>query len=133
MNGQSVRIRARSVLKAMACSLVCASATVPLYSTALAATAQGRVLAIMPLSLNNDELFFIKVETMQSSPATPACNTTGRFTMLSTSARYKPTFAVLLAAYHAQTPIWVYGAGTCNNWSNSEDIAYICSGETSCN
>lgn len=96
---------------------------------AFSAAAQDRVLGLLPFSSGTNEMFFAKMETLQT---TPACNTSGRFTMVSTNARYKQTFAALLAAYHAGTYVRVYGTGTCNNWSNSEDIAYVCFGDIQC-
>jgi hypothetical protein len=132
VNDNSVGARVRNVSARAACTLVFAAIAISVCSAVYAATAHGRVLGFMPFSSGTTEMFFIKMEIIQNAPQTPACNTTERFTMTSTNTRYKQTFAAILSAYHAESPVRVYGAGTCNNWSNAEDIAYICVGDISC-
>ena len=63
---------------------------------------------------------------------TPACNTTARFSISSTDAKYKTVVAGIMAAFHTGTPVRVVGFGTCNIWSNAEDVSYVCFGNVPC-
>lgn len=92
-------------------------------------TATGKVVGFIPYSSGSEEMFFIKVENI-SAPV--SCNTTSRFTMKSSNPRFKSTQATVLAALMAGTQVTANGLGSCNSWSNSEDLDYICLGAIPC-
>jgi hypothetical protein len=100
-----------------------------LAQPAFAGEGTGRVIGLIPYA-STEELLFVKTE--QTSASTPACNTSQRFVLKAGSLYFKTTQAALLAALHAGTEVRVIGAGTCNAWPNSEDIAYVCFGVTPC-
>ena len=98
-------------------------------SVAFGGVGTGKVTGIIPYSSGTDEMFFIKLENISS---TPACNGTSRFTMKSTHPAYKGTYSAVLAALMSGMTVRATGKGTCNNFSNSEDLMYICLGVTPC-
>jgi hypothetical protein len=95
----------------MALAIVCVSS--------LAGTGRGALLGALPYTCPGGECFFVQAT---SNTGLAACNTSGRFVMSASDPKYKTTVAALLAAYHSQTPVTLYGAGTCNTWSNAEDL-----------
>ena len=98
-------------------------------ATSFAGTASGKITGYIPYSTGQNGLFFIKVENAVN---TPTCNTTTRFTMRNDNPKYNSTNAAVLAALMAGTTVVVKGNGTCDNFGNSEDLAYICLGSTPC-
>ena len=98
-------------------------------SLSFAGSATGKITGYIPYSSGQEELLFIKVENIVSSPT---CNTTSRFTMRGDNIKYKSTNAAVLAALMAGTPVIAKGKGVCSNFSNSEDLEYICLGSTPC-
>lgn len=95
-----------------------------LSAPAFGSEAMGRVVGIMPFSSGDAEILIFRIENATAS----GCNTTARYTITSDNKRYKGTFATILAAYHAGTSVRVWGAGTCNNYGDSEDVAFVCDG-----
>lgn len=91
-----------------------------------AGTGRGVLLGVLPYSCSPAECFFVQSTT---NSGLPSCNTSGRFVISVSDPKYKTVVATLLAAYHAQTPVTLYGAGTCSTWSNAEDLAYVCVGD----
>ena len=90
----------------------------------------GRITGWAPsTSGGNPEFVVLSVETITG---TPPCNTTARFSISSTDPKYKTVVAGIIAAFHAGTPVRVFGLGTCNVWSNAEDVTYICFGNVAC-
>jgi hypothetical protein len=55
----------------------------------------------------------------------PACATTHAFTIDLTTNQGRAEFSVLLTARQTGATVQVAGQGTCNLWSNSEDVSYI--------
>ena len=108
-------------------SLVAAFLLAPCLVSAGAGT--GKVLGYIPYSTGGQELFFIKMEQQLDIPA---CNTSQRLTMPASDPRFKSTQAAVLAALMAGTPVVAKGKGTCNNFGNSEDLDYVCLGNTPC-
>jgi len=89
----------------------------------------GKVTGIIPYKNGSDEMFFIKTENISNSPS---CNVTSRFTMTSADPAFKGTYSAVLAALMSGMEVKATGHGTCNNYSNSEDLWYICLGDTPC-
>lgn len=89
----------------------------------------GKVTGYIPYNSGTEEMFFIKIENISG---TPNCNTTSRFTMKSSDPKFKGTRAAVLAALMSGMKVRATGHGTCNNLSNSEDLRYICLGDTPC-
>jgi hypothetical protein len=108
--------------------LVALIAAMSITSVASAGEGAGRITGLIPFA-TTEEVFFIKVETASNLPS---CNSSQRFVLRSSAINFKTNVASLLAAYHAGTVVRIIGGGTCNTWSNSEDVAYICFGETPC-
>ena len=100
-----------------------------LSNPANSGTATGVVTGYIPYSSGSEALFFIKVTNHTNGPA---CNVTGRFTMTSANAKYQSTNVAIIAALAAGTNIIAKGYDTCNNWSNAEDLNYICFGDIPC-
>lgn len=96
-------------------------------TNSLAGTATGKVTGYIPYSTGSSEIIFVQVENHVNSPT---CNSTSRFTMLSTNPKFKSTNAALLAAFMSGTQIKAMGLDTCKNYSNSEDLNYVCLGGT---
>ncbi|HEC19154.1 MAG TPA: hypothetical protein ENI97_07385 [Gammaproteobacteria bacterium] len=89
----------------------------------------GKITGYLPYSYGQEEMFFIKMENFTG---TPACNVTYRLTMKSSNPRFKATQAAVLSAFIAGIPVRATGLGTCNNFSNSEDLKYVCLGDIPC-
>jgi len=89
----------------------------------------GKVTGIIPYKNGSNEMFFIKIENVSNSPS---CNDTSRFTMTSADPSFKGTYSAVLAALMSGMEVRATGLGTCNNFSNSEDLHYICLGDTPC-
>ncbi len=102
-------------------------ATFPAFSAPGIGT--GKVTGLIPYTHGTDEMFFVKIENISG---TPACNVSSRFTMTSAYPAYKGTYSAILAALMSGMEVKATGHGTCNNSSNSEDLRYICLGETPC-
>src|SRR5262245_18795305 len=100
-------------------------------TTAVAAgTGTGRIVGYVP-STSGGRPEFVLVTTETISGTAP-CNTTGRFGLSSSDPKYKSVFASIVAAYHAGTEVHIFGLGTCDVFSNAEDISYICFGSIAC-
>lgn len=89
----------------------------------------GKVTGYLPYSSGLNEMFFIRVENISGAPT---CNATARFVMKSDNPKFKSTNSAVLAAFMAGTAIIVNGLDTCNNFSNAEDINYVCLGDIPC-
>jgi hypothetical protein len=100
-----------------------------LSTNTFAGTALGKVTGYIPYSTGGKELLFVKIEAHVDSPT---CNVTGRFTMSSSDLKYESTNAALLAAFMSGATVRAKGRNTCNNWSNSEDLSYVCLGSIPC-
>jgi hypothetical protein len=103
--------------------------TMLISTVAFAGIGTGKITGIIPYSSGGNEMFFIKVENLSD---TPTCNVTTRFTMKSDNPAYKGTYAAVLAALMSGMTVKATGHNTCNNFSNSEDLRYICLGNTPC-
>lgn len=104
-------------------------ALITISSTAIAGNATGKIIGFIPYAQGTEEIFFINVENLTG---TPSCNNSLRFTMKGSDPKFKATQAAVLAAFMAGTQVIAKGAGTCNNFGNSEDLNYICLGYTPC-
>lgn len=94
----------------------------------VAGDASGKITGYIPYSTGGEDIFFIRVQNTNGA----ACNTTSRYTMNSSNQKFEGTRAAVMAAYLAGVSVRVKGLGTCNNFSNSEDMRYICLGDTPC-
>lgn len=101
--------------------------SIPFFS--FAGTGTGKVIGYIPFSSGSEEVFFIKVENLSNSPD---CNNSSRFTMKSSDPKFKATQAAVLAALMSGMEVRATGLGTCNHFSNSEDLQYICLGNIPC-
>lgn len=101
-----------------------------LFSSIVSAgNATSKITAYIPYSSGNEEMFFIYMSNFTDKVT---CNTTSRFTMKSSNPKFKATQAAVLAAYFAKTDVHAKGLGTCSNFSNSEDLNYLCLGISNC-
>ena len=95
----------------------------------VAGSASGIVTYFVPFDIGGQEAFVFRLSTMNSDA--PACNTSNRFVVTAANPRFKMFFASILAASMSNTPIYVYGSGSCTIYDNaSENLAYICLGST---
>lgn len=107
--------------------LLCIVIMVP---SSFAGTGTGKIIGVLPYSKpTGEKLFFITVETKEN---TASCNVTNRFVLSDTYAAFDITVSAALAAYHAKTEVTIKGLGSCNYWSNSEDVNQICFGSIAC-
>lgn len=100
-----------------------------LYSLAVNADSHyGKIVGFLPYASGSREMIIFK---MDNSPVS-GCNVTGRFAIDGTSPHYKATVAAIIAAFHAQTDVAVAYTQSCNVWSNSWDVNYVCTGSANC-
>lgn len=92
--------------------------------------ATGVVTGYIPTAAGATEFFLVSTQTTIGT--TPPCNITSRFALSAVDKKYKAVLASIVAAYHAGTPVYIVGAGTCNVWGNAEDISYVCFGSVPC-
>ena len=98
-------------------------------SPIFAGSAIGKTTGYFPYSKGNEELIFVKVENYTN---VPACNVTSRFTMASSNPKFQSINSALLSAFISGIKVKIKGYSTCDNFSNSEDIKYICLGDIPC-
>jgi len=95
-----------------------------------AGTGIGKITGVIPyVKSSGERIFFIKVDSTLDAPS---CNETNRFALSDTKPHFDITVSAILAAYHSKSDVKVRGHGSCNYWSNSEDINYICFGDIPC-
>lgn len=90
----------------------------------------GKITGYIPYGVGSDGLLFIKLDS--SITGAPECNTTQRFTIKGNNPKYRAILAAVIASQVSGEQVRARGKGTCNNWSNSEDLDYICVGTTPC-
>jgi hypothetical protein len=106
---------------------VCAIASCA--TSTYAQTATGLITGYIPyVDGGNVEIIFVRVD---NNPV-GGCNTSGRFVMRASDARFRATRAAIIAAFHAQTPVTIKYSQSCSVWENSWDMHYICIGSTPC-
>jgi hypothetical protein len=98
-------------------------------ATASAGTATGVVTGYVPFHDGTTAIFLFRVEIPSN---TPSCNTSARFAISENDEKYKETVAAVMSAHAAGSPVYAVGYGSCNTWSNSEDLYYLCVGTISC-
>jgi hypothetical protein len=109
--------------------LFAAGISVLCVCSAHAQTATGQITGYIPFAdSGNVEIIFVRIE---NNPV-GGCNTTGRFVMRASDARFRATRAAVIAAFHAQTPVTINYSQTCKVWENSWDMNYMCVGSTPC-
>ena len=99
-----------------------------LVNISFAATQSGKVSGFLPYSSGDKKIIIFKLVNNVSE----GCNVTGRFAMDDSSPRYQATLSSVIAAFHAQSTVNVNYLNTCNAWSNSADVNYICVGNINC-
>ena len=55
----------------------------------------------------------------------PACATSGRFALDTSKSAGRTTLAILIGAFVSGKTVVIYGLGTCNTWSDSEDVSFV--------
>lgn len=90
----------------------------------------GSILGYIPSTTGSAQEFF--VVSTSAITGTPSCNTSSRFALSSADPKYKSTLASVMAAFYSGAQVHIVGNGTCNVFSNAEDIAYICFGSIPC-
>lgn len=88
----------------------------------------AKITGFVPYDFQGKELFFVQIEGSVAG----GCNTTGRFVIDSSQPRFKSVRATIMASFYAQLPIVVAYANTCNTYSNSWDLLYVCVGSIPC-
>jgi len=96
-------------------------------SSAQADYQSGVITGYLTHRSGSTAILIVKVD----SGTTAGCNTTGRLAMASTDARYNATFAAVVAAHSMQASVKVAYDTTCDNWSNSYDLSFVCVGDIS--
>jgi hypothetical protein len=95
------------------------------------ATAQsqsGKITGYIPYENGQNQVLIFQIQGNVSG----GCNTTARFSIDSTSPKFKGTQAAVIAAYHSQADVQVLYAQTCNSWINSWDVRAVCIGSVPC-
>jgi hypothetical protein len=98
-------------------------------SIASAGTATGVVTGYVPFNDATTAIFLFRVDSLSGAPP---CNTSARFAISDSDPKYKETVAAVMSAYATGASVYAVGHGTCNTWSNSEDLYYFCVGTISC-
>ena len=89
----------------------------------------GRISGFVPYTnFVGREILIFKLENNPSS----GCNASGRYAIDSSSPHFKATQAAIIAAFHAQTDVFVVFTESCNTWVNAWDVAYVCTGTINC-
>jgi hypothetical protein len=88
----------------------------------------AKITGYIPYDLDGKELLFVQLEGNRSG----GCNVTARYAIDSSQLKFKGTRAALIAAFHTQTPVTIFYNETCNAYSNSWDIAWVCVGTIPC-
>jgi hypothetical protein len=86
-------------------------------------TGNGSVVSLIPSVINGTEFFVLTLTTMQGQPP---CATSGRFALSATDPKYRTVVTGLLQAYFQGGQVFARGLGTCDTYSGSEDLAYVC-------
>jgi len=94
-----------------------------------AGTGSGQIVAFTPVALANGTEFF--VVTLQNMTGQPPCaggvgTPPFRFALSAADPKYKTTLAAMMAAYFSGSSVYAVGLGTCNTYSQSEDLGYMC-------
>lgn len=101
---------------------ICLCFTFATISSAYAGGGAGKITGLFTATLGGNSILFISTEYQTG---TPSCDVTSRFTITDSNPSYKATLAAAVSAYNTQENVSVVGLGTCNNFSNSEDMYYI--------
>lgn len=94
----------------------------------LASSQASIVEGYIPVSSGGKETLIFKLK----DNVVEGCNSTGRFAISEDNLRYRATFSAVVAAFHAQTPVEVKYFSSCNAWSNSADVNFVCIGDINC-
>ena len=98
-------------------------------TSAVAGSGSGTVTDFIPGSAGSNAIFVFEASSTSGSPA---CDTTQRFAIASTSPHYSTTVAAVMAAYGTGAAVSAVGLGTCNVLPNAEDLNYVCVGAIPC-
>jgi hypothetical protein len=98
-------------------------------SVAMAGNGGDAVTGFIPGSLQGTAIFIFSTTSVGSPPS---CDTTQRFAISSTDAKYKDTVAAILEAHATGISVSAVGLGTCTVLSNAEDLNYVCVGTIPC-
>lgn len=98
-------------------------------TTAVAGSGSGTVTGFIPGNAGGSAIFVFQASSVSGSPA---CDTTQRFAIASTSPHYNTTVAAVIAAYGTGASVNAVGLGTCNVLLNAEDLNYVCVGSIPC-
>ena len=98
-------------------------------TTAVAGSGSGTVTGFIPGSAGSTAIFVFEASSVSGSPA---CDTTQRFAIASSSPHYNSTVAAVMAAYGTGASVNAVGLGTCNVLPNAEDLNYVCVGTIPC-
>lgn len=90
-------------------------------SASNAGTSTGPVTILIVNSSNY--LFF----TAGTKTGSPTCGNNNQWAISLSTAQGKSIYVMLLAAQAQNKQVSVYGANTCNNWGDREDVLYATS------
>lgn len=97
-------------------------------SSVVSEVLSGRIVGFVPFSSGDKEVLLFKLD----SSAPSGCNVSGRFAMDNSSPRFKLTSSAVIAAFHSQSTVKVNYLSSCNVWSKTADVNFICVGDINC-